>query len=223
MSDQQIIGSVRPGHYGVSGTTLLSLQEMTIVAGWNLQGDPNNGGFARQVRSLFGIGLPVKSNSTCDGNLFTAVWLGPASWLLIAGGPLSAGHPFTDFKTKRNAINAAGGALFDVSSSRVAWKIAGPRAGTLLASGCPLDFHPNAFANGSCAQSLFGHVGALICRGVDGEFILLVARSFARDVWSTLCATGAQYGYEVHAAAPLLFHAGEASAAAVGALSASEA
>lgn len=202
MSDQQIIDSTRPGHYGVATTTLLSLQEMTIAAAWNLQGDPTNPLFVEQVRMSFGISLPTTPNTTGSVKLLSAFWLGPTSWLLVAGGPLSAMHPLTGLAAKRDGINAAGGALFDVSSSRVAWKIAGPRASTLLASGCPLDFNPSAFANGSCAQSLFGHVGALVCRRADDDFTLFVTRSFARDVWSTLCATSAQHGYDVRAPAP---------------------
>lgn len=209
MSDAQTIDGSRPGHYGVAATTLLTIQEVTIAAAWNLQGDPNNPAFSEQVRSLFGISLPTEPNSMCVGDLFTAMWLGPTSWLLVSGGSVSSGHPLADFQAKRDRINTAGGALFDVSNSRIAWKIAGPRAATLLASGCPLDFHPSAFANRSCAQSLFGHVGALICRGGDGDFILFVARSFARDLLSTLCATSAQYGYEIRAAAPFRLQAGE--------------
>lgn len=202
MSDPQIIDSTRPGHYGVATTTLLSLQEVTITAAWNLQGDPAKPLFLEQVQLIFGISLPTTPNTTHAVKLLSAFWLGPTSWLLVAGGPLSVTHPLTVFAAKRDAINAAGGALFDVSSSRVAWKIAGARAGTLLAGGCPLDFHPRAFANGTCAQSLFGHVGALVYRGADDAFTLLVARSFARDVWSTLCGASAQHGYNVRAPVP---------------------
>lgn len=202
MSDSQIIDSTRPGHYGVATTTLLSLQEVMIAAAWNLQGDPTKPLFFEQVQMIFGISLPTTPNTTRAVKLLRAFWLGPTSWLLVAGGPLSVAHPLTGFAAKRDAINAAGGALFDVSSSRVAWKIAGARASTLLASGCPLDFHSRAFANGTCAQSLFGHVGALVCRGADDDFTLLVARSFACDVWSTLCAASAQHGYNVRAPVP---------------------
>ena len=197
MFEPQIIDSTRPGHYGAATTTLISLQEVTIAAAWNLQGDPTSPLFLEQVRLLFGISLPTIPNGMREGDLFTSMWLGPMSWLLVAGGPLSAAHPLTDFTAKRDAVNAARGALFDVSASRIAWKIAGPRASILLASGCPLDFHPSAFANGSCAQSLFGHVGSLVCRGPDGDFTLFVARSFARDVWSNLCSASAQHGYDV--------------------------
>jgi sarcosine oxidase subunit gamma len=85
----------------------------------------------------------------------------------------------------------------------VAWSIGGPGAATVLATGCPLDFHARAFAPGTCAQSLFAHVNALILRRANGDFTLLVARSFARDIGATLCAAAAQHGYEILAPAPL--------------------
>jgi sarcosine oxidase subunit gamma len=106
----------------------------------------------------------------------------------------AAGSSFSDC---RNLLNAAGGALFDVSASRVGWTVRGSRAIDLLASGCPLDLHHDAFAPDSCAQSHFGHVAALYHRQVDGDFTVYVARSFAEDVWAAICSSAMQYGYEV--------------------------
>lgn len=116
MSDQPAIDPTRPGHYGLAATTLLTLQEVTIAAAWNLQGDPTNPAFVAQVRSLFGMQLPTAPNTTQAGDGFTAMWVGPTSWLLIAGGPLSAAHALTGFAAKRDCVNAARGALFDTSS-----------------------------------------------------------------------------------------------------------
>ena len=88
--------------------------------------------------------------------------------------------------------------MFDVGASRVAWTVAGTQAATILAKACPLDFHPRAFAEGACAQSVFGRVNALFYRRAAAPvFTLLVARSFARDAWRTLCLSAAAYGYDV--------------------------
>ena len=202
MPDHSAIGSTAPGCYGTGETPLVSLRETTIAAAWNIQGKPEKPAFLEQVLATFGTALPLAPNTTLASDALSALWLGPESWLLVAGGPLSPGHPLTDFAARRDALNAAGGAVFDVSTSRVAWTLAGPRATSVLASGCPLDFHPRAFPPGTCAQSLFGHVNALFCRGADGEFTMLVARSFGRDLWATLCAASAQHGYEVLAPGP---------------------
>ena len=143
----------------------------------------------------FSIALPIVPNTTARSDALTAFWLGPRSWLLVAE---SAGSPLADFVEKRDALNAAGGALFDLSASRVAYRLAGPRATDVLATGCPLDLHPRTFRVGGCAQSVFGRVNALLYKPDDAPtFIVMVARSFARDVWQALRLSAMQYGLNI--------------------------
>jgi sarcosine oxidase subunit gamma len=192
------VGSTRPGHYGAAGSGV-TLAEATIAAAWNVQGDPSRASFIDAARRLFDVALPLAPGTTARTDALTAMWIGPASWLLVAGGA----SPLLDQATKRDALNAAGGALFDVSAGRVAWTLTGPHAADVLAKGCPLDFHPRAFAAGTCAQSLYGHVAALIDRRDDTPtFTLLAARSYARDVWHALCQASTQYGFDVLPPAP---------------------
>jgi sarcosine oxidase subunit gamma len=187
------IGSTRPGHYGAAGSGV-TLAEATIASAWNVQGDSARPAFTEEARRLFDVALPLAPNATARTDKVTALWLGPESWLLAT----SAAQVPVDYAAKRDALNAAGGALFDVSASRAAWTISGPRAIDVLAKGCPLDFHPRAFATGTCAQSVFGHINVLIDKRDDEPtFTLMVARSFARDVWQALCEAAAQYGYGV--------------------------
>jgi sarcosine oxidase subunit gamma len=109
-----------------------------------------------------------------------------------------------DYAARRDALNAAGGALFDVSASRVAWMISGPRATDVLAKGCPLDFHPRAFATGACAQSVFGHVNVLIDkRDSAPTFTMMVERSYLRDAWHALVGSALQYGVNIGPPGPL--------------------
>ena len=192
------IGSTRPGHYGAAGTGV-ALAEATITLAWNVQGDLAGPAFVEEARRLFDVALPLAPNTTVRTGAVTALWLGPASWLLVA----RAASPLIDHAAKRDALNAAGGALFDVSASRVAWTVSGPHAADVLAKGCPIDFHPRAFATGTGAQSVFGHVNVLIDkRDDDPTFTVMVARSFARDVWHAFCEAAAQYGYGVLPPAP---------------------
>jgi sarcosine oxidase subunit gamma len=186
------IGSPAPGHYGPAPAGV-TFAETTLATAWNAQGDAARALFADEARRLFGVALPTAPNATARTDALTALWLGPTSGLLVAGGA----SPLTDYASKRAALNAAGGALFDVTASSVGWTIAGARAAAVLAKGCPLDFHPRAFAAGTCAQSVQGHVNALYYRRDAEAFTLLVARSYARGVWRTLCLSAAQYGYDV--------------------------
>lgn len=195
MADENHVafGSAAPGHYGPAPAGV-TLAETVIAGSWNAQGDAARPLFVEEVRRQFDITLPTAPNTTAKNDALTVLWLGPASWLLVAN---SASTLF-DFSVSRDALNAAGGALFDLGASRVAWTISGARAATVLATGCPLDFHLRVFAEGACAQSVLGHVNALFHkRDAAPTFTVMVARSFARDAWRTLCVSAAQYGCDV--------------------------
>jgi sarcosine oxidase subunit gamma len=196
------IGSTTPGHFGADAAGV-ALGEVTIDAAWNVQGDPARAAFVASAQQLFAVPLPLVPNTTKRGSGLLVLWLGPRSWLLIESSPARQSAALTDFAVRRDALNAQGGALFDVSASRVAYAIRGPLAATVLAKSCPLDFHPDVFPVGGCAQSLFGRVNALIYRqDAAPTFVMLVARSLARDTWRLLCRSSAQYGYEVAAPRP---------------------
>ena len=168
----------------------ITLTELAIAAAWNVQRDASRADFTDQVSRQFSIALPIVANTTTRNDALVALWLGPRSWLLFAE---SAGSPFADFIEKRDALNAAGGALFDLSASRVAYRLAGLRATDVLATGCPLDLHPRTFRAGDCAQSVFGRVNVLLYKSDDAPtFTIMVARSFARDVWQALMLAVAQ-------------------------------
>ena len=196
MSERLPAVSSAPGHYGVTGTAVTFMQA-TIASAWNVQGRAERKALLAEVETRFGVSLPAAPNTIARSDAVTALWLGPASWLLLGRNEA----PLSDFDASRAALNAAGGALFDVSDSRVAWTMSGTHAATVLAKGCPLDFHPGVFRAGMCAQSLLGHIGALFVKEADA-FTVMVARSFARDVWHALTGAATQYGYEVLPPAP---------------------
>ena len=199
MSDNATIGSDQPGRYGVAGPAQLSLQRAASRTVWNLQGALDNAAFVVQATSLWGIGTLPAPHRIVSSATHRLLWIGPKSWLVFGKHQPTPANPAmgAGFSDCRDRLIAAGGSLFDVSASRVGWTVRGPRALQLMASGCPLDLHHSAFAPDSCAQSLFGHVAALYHRDADGDFTVFVARSFAKDVWATLCSSAAQYGYEI--------------------------
>ena len=171
----------------------VSLAETRFAAAWNIQGDPKRAPFAHEAQRVFGLALPTVPNTTVRLDIVTALWLGATSWLLVSRDESVLGG----FTAHRDAVNAAGGALFDVTASSLAWTVAGLRAETVLAKQCPLDFTERAFAPGTCGQSVLGSVNALFYRRDALSFTVIVARSYARGVWRTLCQSAAQYGYDV--------------------------
>ena len=190
------IGSTVPAHYGAAGSAVF-LGVATIATAWNVQGGGDSSPFRAEVQRIAGVALPSAANTTSRGEGVVALWLGPQSWLLVAADAA----PLGDFAGARDALNAAGGALFDVSASRVAYVVDGPRAVDVLAAGCPLDFDWRSFGAAQCRQSLYGRVSALFYRqGTTPACTVLVARSFARDTWGSLCTAAAPYGYTVREA-----------------------
>ena len=128
-----------------------------IAVAWNVQGDP------QVLEATLGFHLPERPNTLTQHGATLALWIGPKSWLVLMEKPPPA-------------LNAAGGAFFDVSASRVAFTARADQ----LAKACPLDF--DAFPADTCAQSVFAGINALIYRLGDApQFTLLVARSLARD------------------------------------------
>jgi sarcosine oxidase subunit gamma len=189
---------------GASDAAAVDIGELDASIIWNLRGDASDPRLADKAQQCFGMPLPVRAGTSGWRNDAALWWTGPTSWLYVA-----ARHADGDFDTVRTSLNGVGAALFDVSSSYAKWRVRGERAARVLNRGCPLDLHPRAFPPGGCAQTLLGHVTALLCRREEpGAFIVLVARSFADDVWTDLCGWAASEGCRTVAPSSLFDAAG---------------
>jgi sarcosine oxidase subunit gamma len=179
------------GYVADEAVTLFEL-EWTIA--WNVRGDPSRSRFASETSRLLGVALPLEPNTTTRRSGTTLLWLGPRSWLLVADRD-AVGH---DFDASRAMLNAADGALFDLSAAYVGWKVSGPDAPRILNRSCPLDFHPKVFLAGACAQSVLDHINALYYRPSEANaFCVVVARSLAPDAWHTLCESAKTDGFRI--------------------------
>jgi sarcosine oxidase subunit gamma len=168
---------------GVNGEAAITLGEVPLALAWNVRGDAAEPRFAEAANRLFGLVLPLQPSTSARNDDAALLWMGPTSWLFVAS-PAPSVPAFDDI---RRALNDAGAALFDLSSSSIAWKVAGSAAARVLNRGCPLDLSPDVFPAGHCAQSLLGHVTALFHRPDESStFIVVVARSYARDAWEFL-------------------------------------
>jgi sarcosine oxidase, subunit gamma len=178
----------------------VTLGELSFGLAWDVRGNPAQSSFVSEAERLLGVQLPLQPNTSAHRAGNTVLSLGPRAWLLVAGPASSPKR----FNVTRLALNAVGGALFDVSASYVGWVIAGAAVARVLNRSCPLDFHPSLFPAGRCAQSVLGHINALFYR-VDERpaFIVMVARSLAVDAWRDLCASAQTDGYSVVAPSPV--------------------
>ena len=172
----------------------LTISETDVALAWNVRGDPARPALAATVEKTLGVPLPREPHASARGDAGALLCLGPRSWLFVAGSACESG----EFEAARNALNAADGALFDVSSSYVGWTLSGDAATRTLNRGCPLDLHASAFRPGQCAQSLLGHVNAIFYRpDARDAWIVLVARSFAADAWEQLERYASTDGYRL--------------------------
>lgn len=130
----------------------------------------------------FGVALPedaCRANAAGDR---AALWLGPDEHLLLAPD----GEQAQIAAALAMALADAPHSLVDVSRRQVAITVAGPDARDVLASGCPLDLHPEAFPVGMCTRTLFGKVEVLLWRRGTHEYELEVGRSFVDYVHALL-------------------------------------
>jgi sarcosine oxidase, subunit gamma len=180
------------------GSAPITLRPVTFAVAWNVKGDPRDPAFAAAASRTLASSLPLEPMTSARDGDRTLLWLGPRTWLYVSNAPSRQDA----FDTTRREINAAGGALFDVSASYVAWQVCGAPAACVLNRACPLDLHPRAFAPGRCAQSVLRHINALFYRpDEESSFIVMVARSFADDAWHTLCEAATSDGYRIANAA----------------------
>jgi sarcosine oxidase subunit gamma len=127
--------------------------------------------------------LPRTPNRAC-GAAPRVFSLAPGDWMLVGGDPPEAGLPA--------AVSPALVHLADVTDGRVAFELAGPRAGDLLAKGIPLDLHPRAFPQASCAQTRLAQTHVLIDRPNDG-FTLYADLSYAAHLIAWFQVAAAEY------------------------------
>ncbi len=147
-------------------------------------------------RDAVGVAAPLAPNTTDSAEQVTVLWLAPDRWLVASD---RHGPPDLE-QALRQALDGAGlsAAVNDVTSGRTVVRVGGPRARDLLAKGCPLDLHPDAFAAGQCLQSLMGHLNVLLHAADDnGRVDIYVARGFAVSLWEFLTERAAELGCEV--------------------------
>lgn len=69
--------------------------------------------------------------------------------------------------------------ITDQTDVWVALHIEGPGARAALERICPIDLHPDAFAEGAAARTVMEHLGTIVVRDGMDSFLLLSARSSA--------------------------------------------
>lgn len=102
-------------------------------------------------------------------------WIGPDLWLLTSD-TMPAGNIVRQIDVAlSNQVHSA----TDMSSGLACYELNGPASRTVLAMGCGIDMHLNAFGAGQCTRTHFAGVPLFIVVTGGDEFNLYVDRSFA--------------------------------------------
>ena len=159
-----------------------------------LRGDRADAKFRRAVSTALGLGPVAEPLTAARRRDVAMLWLGPDEWLVVV--PERRVERIE--RELRGMLDGRRAALADISHSRAVLSLSGPEARSLLAKGCPLDFHPRVFTPGRCAQSRLARCQVLIHQvSASPEFDIYVHRSFAQYAWTWLEDGGQELGIRI--------------------------
>lgn len=157
----------------------------------NLRGNAQSPAFLQAVQQALGLALPVQACTSVANQRIRLAWVGPDDWFVV--GP--QGEQAALVAALRLALGEQHAAVTDVSSGYLMVSLNGPSACELLAQGCPMDFHPNAFHIDQAATTHFHKVGITLWRtAAPPNFELLVRRSFIDHFWQLVMAGSREFG-----------------------------
>lgn len=147
--------------------------------------------FAKALGEAAGIAPPLVCNHVSGDQHLSIGWTAPGAWLAL--GERGACDALAE-AAGRLAIGAAT-LVTPVSSGLVAIEVTGPRAASLLATGCPLDFEGGAGGEGGCASSLFDRTPIFLQRlPAASGYTLVVERPLAWSLWAALADNAGMLG-----------------------------
>ncbi len=166
---------------------------MSEFAYLNLRGDQGKAGFVAAVESVLGQSLPVLAN-TMSIDKHRIYWRGPDEWLVVAK---SEGLQAL-LAEIRQELQDHQAAVTDVSGGEVLLRLKGENVRKVLASGSTLDFHPDVFRVGQCAQSGLARAVVLIGH-IDDQpsYEIIVRRSFSEYLMLWLRAPCQKYSVQL--------------------------
>lgn len=187
-----LAGAMAAGRYGAAGPDPLVLREVpsSIVELGIRRGRSDE--LRAAIRRAFGLELP-RPGRTIDAGSGSVIWIRPDTWLVMAArGPEGA------LAGRVKAIVGDAGSVVDQTHGKTVLNLAGEAAPLALRKGCRLDLDPSAFPAGATAVTQIAHVGCILHRREgDAGFDLTVSSSYAVPFFEWLCASAAEFGYEV--------------------------
>lgn len=134
---------------------------------------------AQRLEREMSLTPPQNISAVMAGSL-TIVWTGSA-WLIVQR------EAVTDLGARLTRVSERLADVVDVSDSRVTVAVSGGGVRNMLRTVVPIDLHPRAFAVGSAAATLCGHMDLMIWQTDPAPvFHLSCERSYAAALWHDL-------------------------------------
>ena len=180
---------------GIAGDYGVWLNEISVTEFVNLRGDSTHSGFLTGVQRVTGVELPVFPNTVVRSGGLSCHWLGPDEWLMTV--KKSEVSIMQDLEDSLSGLHVA---VTDLTGGQSLLGIGGRQSRDVLAAACTLDLHADAFAQGSCAQTILAHSNVLITptfqSSGDCVFEVLVRRSYADHLIRWLMDAAHEDGFE---------------------------
>ena len=164
----------RPLAHRAADLDRVGSRELAFLAQVDVRVDPTAAG---------GLGFPTEPNTWTISGDREVLWLGPDEWLVVAE-PGDADAIAAELERSLADVHRS---VVDVSANRAVLELSGSSRHDLLSSACPIDLHPGSWADGGCAQSVFGAAQVLL-QERRGTTRLFVRPSFAGYVVDLLLA-----------------------------------
>ena len=180
---------------GIAGDYGVWFNEISVTEFVNLRGDSTHSGFLTGVQRVTGVELPVFPNTVVRSGGLSCHWLGPDEWLMTVNKP--AVSIMQDLEDSLSGLHIA---VTDLTGGQSLLGVGGRQSRDVLSAACTLDLHADAFAQGSCAQTILAHSNVLITPAFqssgDCVFEVLVRRSYADHLIRWLMDAAHEDGFE---------------------------
>jgi heterotetrameric sarcosine oxidase gamma subunit len=132
--------------------------------------------------------LPLHSSKVLSNENTRIMWNAPKTWLVIS----SREDVIKNINQKCDSKNFA---ITDISHSRAAIQIKGPKTKEVLKKGCPINF--NEFKKNNCAGSVFHGINIVVDCVEDNPQIynVLTLRSFGESLYYHIADASLEFGY----------------------------
>ena len=180
---------------GIAGDYGVWFNEISVTEFVNLRGDSTHSGFLTGVQRVTGVELPVIPNTVVRSGGLCCHWLGPDEWLMTVKKP-----EVSIMQDLEHSLSGLHIAVTDLTGGQSLLGVGGRQSRDVLSAACTLDLHADAFAPGSCAQTILAHSNVLITPAFqssgDCVFEVLVRRSYADHLIRWLMDAAHEDGFE---------------------------